>query len=98
MAAAAAGRAAAAQAAAGCSRPTPARRSAEGAAVVERRDAEPSGERLTDVGEGVAAAERARRDAGAEGEHRDVLARMVGAAIRGVAPVIGGDDREIARA
>src|SRR5260370_40233936 len=53
---------------------------------------------LADSGKAVAAAERTRRDRGPGGEHRDVLARMVGAAPGRIATVIGGDDREIARA
>src|SRR5260370_8137789 len=53
---------------------------------------------LADSGKAVAAAERTRRDRGPEGEHRNVLARMVGAVPGRIAAVIGGDDREIARA
>src|SRR5260221_2521126 len=53
---------------------------------------------LADIGKTVAAAERTRRHRGPEGEHRNVLARMVGAVPGRIAAVIGGDDREIARA
>ena len=52
---------------------------------------------LADIGEAVAPAERTRRDAGSEGEHRDVLARMVGAVPARIAAVIGADDGDVAR-
>src|SRR5947209_14097631 len=63
-----------------------------------RQGAQPEmpGQRLADIGEAVAPAERARHDAGPEGEHRDMLARVIGAAPARIAAVIGSDDGEIA--
>src|SRR5260221_13134033 len=70
----------------------------KGSAAAQLPDAEMLRQRLTYIGEALAAAERTRRDRGPEGEHGNVLARMVGAVPGRIAAVISGDDREIAKA
>src|SRR5260221_8935575 len=68
----------------------------KGFAMRQPGDAEVLRQGLADIREAVAAAERAWRDAGSEGEHRDVLAGMIGAAPTRIAAVIGTDDRDVA--
>ena len=62
----------------------------------ERTHVEEIGERLTEVRKGGADAEidiPAHRCA--HGEHRDVLARVIGARRRGIVPMIRGDDQQV---
>jgi len=56
------------------------------------------GDRLPHVGEALAPPEIACRDARTEPQHRNRLAGVVGAGPGRVASVIGGDQREVARA
>ena len=65
---------------------------AHGAAEMLRRRVAPISAKV------FAPADRARADAGPEGEDRHVLARVVGAAPGRIVAVVGGDDREVARA
>ena len=54
------------------------------------------GDALADIGEGLAPADRAGPEAGAEGQDRDLLAGVVGAAPGRVVAVVGGQHGEIA--
>ena len=61
----------------------------------ERRHPEDPGERLPQIGEGGAVAERHRPRAGPEHEQRHVLARMIGAGRGRIVAVVGGHDQQI---